>query len=75
MMAMFEARGQIKMGQTIRSEGLLGSGQFEGCLVRETEIAGKRAVIPTVKGTARVIGYAKWLLDPDDPVGKGFVIR
>ena len=75
MMAMFEARGQIKMGQTIRSEGLLGSGQFEGCLVRETEIAGKRAVVPTVKGTASVIGYAKWLLDPDDPVGKGFVIR
>jgi proline racemase len=75
MMAMLEARGQIRMGQTIRSEGLLGSGRFEGCLVRETEIAGKRAVVPTVKGTASVIGYAKWLLDPHDPVGKGFVIR
>ncbi|MEZ5819120.1 MAG: proline racemase family protein [Hyphomicrobiaceae bacterium] len=75
MMAMYEARGQIKMGQTIRSEGLLGSGQFEGCLVRETMIAGKRAVVPTVKGTASVIGYAKWLLDPADPVSNGFVIK
>ncbi len=75
MMAMFEARGQIKMGQTIRSEGLLGSGQFEGCLVRETTIGGKRAVVPTVKGTASVIGYAKWLLDEEDPVSQGFVIR
>lgn len=75
MMAMFEARGLLKMGQTIRSEGLLGSGQFEGCLVRETQVAGKRAVVPTVKGTASVIGYAKWLLDPRDPVGRGFVIR
>lgn len=75
MMAMFEARGGIRMGQTIRSEGLLGSGQFEGCLIRETEIAGRRAVVPTVKGTASVIGYAKWLLDPADHVGRGFVVR
>ncbi len=75
MMGMFEARGQIKMGQTIKSEGLLGSGQFEGCLVRETTVGNRRAVVPTVKGTAHVIGYAKWLLDPDDPVGRGFVVR
>ena len=75
MMAMFEARGQLVMGQTIRSEGLLGSGQFEGCLVRETTIGDRRAVVPTVKGTAAVIGYAKWLLDQNDPVSNGFVIR
>ncbi|MCP5371559.1 MAG: proline racemase family protein [Hyphomicrobiales bacterium] len=74
MMAYFEARGKIAVGQTIRSEGLLGSGQFEGCLVGETTIGDRRAVIPTVKGTAKVIGYAKWLLDPDDPVGRGFVV-
>ncbi|MBI1385911.1 MAG: proline racemase [Rhizobiales bacterium] len=75
MMAYFEARGRIKVGETIKSEGLLGSGQFEGCLVRETTIGGRRAVVPTVKGTAKVVGYAKWLLDPEDPVGKGFAIR
>lgn len=75
MMTMFEARGVIKVGQPIKSEGLLGSGQFEGCLVRETTIGNQRAVIPTVKGSASLIGYAKWLLDPADPVGLGFVIR
>lgn len=74
MMAMLEARGKIKMGQTIQSEGLLGSGTFEGCLVRETKLGNHRAVVPTVKGTANIIGYAKWLLDPKDPVSKGFVI-
>ena len=74
MMATFEARGKILIGETIRSEGLLGSGQFEGCLIGETTIGNYRAVIPTVKGTAKVTGYAKWLLDPDDPVGQGFVI-
>lgn len=75
MMATFEARGKINIGETIKSEGLLGSGQFEGCLIGETTIGDHRAVIPTVKGTAKVTGYAKWLLDPDDPVGQGFVIR
>lgn len=75
MMAVFEARGKIKIDQPIKSEGLLGSGQFEGCLVKETKVGDLRAVVPTVKGTAKVIGYAKWLLDANDPVGQGFVIR
>jgi len=75
MMAMFEARGKLKMGQPIKSEGLLGSGQFEGRLVRETTIGDRRAVVPTVQGTASVIGYAKWILDEKDPVSNGFVIR
>ncbi len=75
MMATFEARGKIKINEPIKSEGLLGSGQFEGKLIGETTIGKNRAVIPTVKGTAKVTGYAKWLLDPEDPVGQGFVIR
>jgi proline racemase len=74
MMAMFEARGEIKIGQPIQSEGLLGSGTFEGCLIGETKLGNYRAVIPTVKGKANIIGYAKWLIDPDDPVGRGFII-
>jgi proline racemase len=75
MMAMFEARGRIKIGQPIQSEGLLGSGTFEGCLLRETKLGEHRAVVPTVKGKANILGYAKWLMDPSDPVGQGFVIR
>ncbi|SFH21710.1 proline racemase [Sulfitobacter dubius] len=74
MMAMFEARGQMKIGQTIKSEGLLGQGRFEGQLLGETMLGNQRAVIPTVKGTAKVIGYAKWLIDETDPVGRGFTI-
>ncbi len=74
MMAMLEARGRIKIGQRIQSEGLLGSGTFEGCLIGETKIANQRAVIPTIKGKANITGYARWLIDPNDPVGEGFVI-
>lgn len=74
MMAYFERRGQMKIGEEIRSEGLLGMGRFEGKLTGETMLGDVRAVIPTVKGTAKVTGYAKWLIDESDQVGRGFVI-
>ncbi|WP_370284283.1 proline racemase family protein [Pseudooceanicola sp.] len=74
MMAYFERRGAMKIGETIRSEGLLGIGRFEGRLLEETKLGDVRAVIPTVKGTAKVTGYAKWLVDERDPVGRGFVV-
>ncbi|RKF13602.1 proline racemase [Roseovarius spongiae] len=74
MMAVFEARGKMKIGQKIKSEGLLGMGRFEGELLEETTVGGLRAVVPTVKGTAKVTGYAKWLIDETDPVGRGFVV-
>src|SRR6202043_4143465 len=71
MMAMLEARGRIKLNQPIRSEGLLGSGTFEGCLVGETKLGSMRAVRPTIKGTASILGTARWVIDRDDPVGAG----
>jgi proline racemase len=74
MMAMLEARGQLKLNETIRSEGLLGSGTFEGCLVGETKLGTIRAVRPTIKGTASILGTARWEIDRQDPVGAGFLI-
>jgi proline racemase len=74
MMAMFEARNQLKLNQPIKSEGLLGSGTFEGCLIGETSLNGTRAVRPTVKGTASILGTARWVIDRNDPVGAGFLI-
>jgi proline racemase len=74
MLALLEHRGELRIGETIQGEGLLGMGTFEGRLTGETEVAGRRAVIPTIKGTAHIIGSAKWVLDADDPVGRGFVV-
>jgi proline racemase len=75
MMAMFEGRGMMRVGETIRSEGLLGSGTFEGGLVEETRLGSQRALVPTVKGTASILGSARWLIDRDDPVQAGFIVR
>jgi proline racemase len=74
MMAMFEARGKMGLNQPIRSEGLLGSGTFEGCLIGETKLGNVRAVRPTVKGTAGILGTARWTINRNDPVDAGFLV-
>lgn len=74
MMALLESKGQLGFNQPMLSEGLLGSGTFEGCLLGETTINGIRAVRPTVKGTASILGTARWTFDRDDPVGAGFIV-
>ncbi|HEU4381644.1 MAG TPA: proline racemase family protein, partial [Hyphomicrobiaceae bacterium] len=75
MMAMFHARGKLGLQQPIKSEGLVGTGTFEGCLIGETMLGQQKAVRPTVKGTANILGTARWLIDRDDPVGAGFLVR
>ena len=72
-MAVLHARGQLAIGRDFRNEGILGT-VFTGRLVAETEVAGRSAVIPTISGTAWVTGYARYVLDPDDPFPAGFTV-
>jgi proline racemase len=72
-MAVLHARGDLELGRAFRNEGVLGT-VFTGRLVAETEVAGNRAVIPTITGTAWVTGYARYVLDPDDPFPAGFTV-
>ena len=74
VMAMLEARDRLALGEPICIEGLLGSGAFEGHLIEETRVGNHRAVVPRIKGTANITGYARWILDPDDPLNEGFVV-
>ena len=72
-MAVLHARGELALGCDFRNEGVLGT-VFTGRLVAETEVGGRRAVIPTITGTAWVTGYARYVLDPDDPFPAGFTV-
>jgi proline racemase len=74
MMAMFHARGKLGLNQPIQSEGLLGTGVFEGCLIGKAMLGKEPAVCPTIKGRANIIGTARWCIDRDDPVGAGFMV-
>jgi proline racemase len=36
---------------------------------------GRPAVIPEVAGSAHILGFANWTLDPEDELGSGFLVR
>jgi proline racemase len=70
-MAELWARGELALNEDFVNESFIGS-RFTGRLIGETEVAGIRAVIPTVTGRAWVTGLAQYLLDPSDPFPAGF---
>ncbi len=72
-MATLHARGRLGLGQDFRHEGILGT-VFTGRLLRETSVGGRPAVVPSLSGSAWITGYARYVLDPEDPFPEGFTI-
>jgi proline racemase len=70
-MAQLHARGELALHSDFTNESFIGT-RFIGRLVEETEVAGRRAVIPTVTGRAWITGTAQYFLDPSDPFPAGF---
>ncbi|MFI5012421.1 MAG: proline racemase family protein [Hyphomicrobiales bacterium] len=72
-MAVLHARGQMRVGETMIHESIIGS-QFRGRIVSETRVAGRPAIMPAIEGRAWITGFHTYLLDPDDPYPQGFVV-
>jgi proline racemase len=72
-MAVLHARRKLPIGQDFRNEGILGT-VFTGRIVAATQVAGIPAIIPTISGSGWVTGYARYVLDPDDPFPAGFTV-
>ena len=70
-MAVLHARGQMRVGDTMVHESLIGS-RFTGRIVAETTLAGRAAIVPAVAGRAWITGMHTYLVDPDDPWPQGF---
>ena len=71
-MAELWARGELALHEDFINESFIGS-RFVGRLVAETDVAGVRAVVPTITGRAWVTGLGQYALDPSDPFPRGFV--
>ena len=65
-MAALYAKGDLKLGETIVHESLIGR-FFYGQLLRETSVGEFKAVIP------RITGIQQFVIDPDDPLKYGFL--
>jgi proline racemase len=73
-LALLHARGVLAAGDELRHLSIVGS-EFAGRVVGETEVAGRPAVLTEVEGSAYRTGRAAFELDPDDPLGEGFLLR
>ncbi len=73
-MALHYARHEIEIGEPMVIESILGT-RFTASVVSETQLGPYPAIIPEVKGRAFITGRQEFLIDPDDPLQRGFILR
>ena len=73
-LAQLHAKGSLKTGEKYIHESFIGS-KFTGRVEKETTLAGKPAIIPSIQGWAKVYGYNTIIIDDqDDPYAHGFQV-
>ncbi len=73
-MALHFAKGDLKIGEPMIIESILGS-KFTGSAIVETTFGPYNAVIPQVEGNAWINGKSEFMIDPNDPLKNGFILR
>ncbi len=73
-LAIHFARGEIRKNQPILIESIIGS-RFIGRVVETTQFGPYPAIIPEVEGTAYITGRNEFLIDREDPLKHGFILR
>jgi proline racemase len=75
-LALHYAKGELKIGEPIVVESILGANSFFGGRVSEiTQVGDFGAVVPEVSGTAFITGRHSFSLDPRDKLGQGFLVN
>lgn len=72
-LAVLHARGQIDIGQSLIHSSIIGS-TFEGRILRTTEVGGRPAIVPAIRGRAWITGFHHYRVDPTDPYQSGYVV-
>ena len=72
-LAVLLARGDVEVGQEVVIESIVGS-TFRGRIVEKLG-GDPPSVVPEVSGTAHIIGRSEYWIDPEDALGRGFLVR
>jgi proline racemase len=72
-MAGLHARGLMRPGDSMSHASVLGTA-FEGRIVSETEVGGRPAIVPAIRGSAWITGVTQVLVDPSDPFPEGYLL-
>jgi 4-hydroxyproline epimerase len=72
-MAQLFAKGRLKVGDEFQHESIIGS-IFKGKVEAAANVAGHRAIVPSIAGWARMTGLNTIFIDDRDPFAHGFVV-
>ena len=72
--AILHAKDEIKLGESIIIESIIGS-TFSVKVVGTTTFGNYDAVIPEVSGNAYITGKNTFWINPEDPLKNGFILR
>lgn len=73
-LAQLYARGELAIGELLINESVIGT-TFRGRVIEETKVEDIQAVIAEVEGAAYLCGFANWVIDDDDALRDGFLVR
>jgi len=73
-LALLDRSRRLPRGAELRHLSIVGS-EFRARVVGDTEVAGIPAVVTEVEGSAHRTGEHVFTLDPEDPIGEGFLLR
>ncbi|MER8385637.1 proline racemase family protein [Mesorhizobium sp. M1380] len=73
-LAAMHAKGQIEIGRTRLFESIAGS-RFSGAVARTATAGAHDAIIARVGGRAYYSGRAEFIVEDDDEMGRGFLLR
>ncbi len=72
--AIHHVQGELEGGRWITIESLIGT-SFDVRVAETISLAGRPAIVPEVRGRAHITGRHEFLIDPQDPLGEGFLLR
>lgn len=73
-LAIHHARGELALNEMMTVESIIATA-FSGRVVETTTVGDLAAIIPEVSGTAYITGKHEFLIDPNDPLASGFILR
>ena len=73
-LALLSAAGDLTQGEILSSRSIIDT-EFTGQVVGEVVLAGTAAVVTEIEGAAHLTGRHEFVLDDDDPIGEGFLLR
>ncbi|ELY54175.1 proline racemase [Natronococcus amylolyticus DSM 10524] len=73
-LAIQHARGDLEVGDELVVESIIGT-VFRGTITGKEPYGGYDAIVPRISGSAYVTGRNEFVIDPEDPLSDGFLIR